>query len=148
MWTELIITTKNSLAQNIGSTFETVSGKSADVKRCIDKTTFKGNYDFEQRIVYAFNSNDKVFLIFNDDIFTLRIHIESAKSKDKFDLLEKALKDTFNTMLSYVRKNNLKLKSATASVYAESSFLIKGSYTTRSGTFAELLKKDVPLKVY
>ncbi|MBT1697195.1 hypothetical protein KK083_09935 [Fulvivirgaceae bacterium PWU4] len=100
------------------------------------------------RIVYAYSSYDKIFIVFNNDSNTLGIHVEHSDYKSRVDLLTKGVNDTFHQFQRFLKTIDMSLLSAELSMHAEGCNLIEGAYITRGNKFIELLKADVFLKIY
>lgn len=148
MYTEISIRIKNQFPNDLKGELEKSIGVCADISNSIDLTEFKGQTDFSVRVKFAFISNDKVFLIFLDDSSSIRIHVQSSRNSTNLTSLNKLVEDTFNSIKRFLKDNHLEIENATASVFVESSYIIRGEYKTRKKVFIDLLKKDIPLKIY
>ena len=148
MYTEIILQTRKPLPANLKSSLEVYFSPSADIKAVLDETIFKQSYELIPRIVYAYSSYDKIFLVFNNDSNTLGIHVEHSDHKSRVDLLMKGVNDTVRQFQKFLKTVDMSLLSVELFLKSEDCQLIKGVHTTRRNKFIELLKGDVFLKIY
>ncbi|MEO8210343.1 MAG: hypothetical protein ABI840_07255 [bacterium] len=142
--------TNKDIPSNFNCDLEKYFNKSAVINDAIGKTTYKDSYDSSWgiRIIYAYDSHDKVYLIFSIDKRTIKIHVENAKIKDKIDLLVKNVNETFEQFKEYLNSKEIGIKNAKSYIYSENSHLITGEYITKKKRILGLLKEDIPLKIY
>ena len=148
MYSEIKVQTKQNVPKNLKASLEEHFGSSEDVVTTIDLTCFSGSHDFVDRIVYAYVNGNRVFLVFEDDVNTLRFHIENIQDKDKIDTLKLHISDTFSQIRSYSKRKKLRIKNAKSQIYSESSHIITGVYYTKIQSLSKIFKDDLFTKIY
>ena len=148
MYSEIKVQTKQDVPRNLKASLEEHFGSSEDVATSLNKTCFSGSNDFIDKVVYAYTNGNRVFLVFEEDIKTLRFHLENIHDKDKIDTLKLHISDTFNQIKLYSKGKNLTIKNAKSQIYSESSHIITGLYNTKLQTCGKMLKDDLFTKIY
>ena len=143
MYSEITITCKNALPINLSETLEKQFGKSFDKKESLDNTVLKGLYHILNRIEYAYNNYDKVYIIQSPDIRSIKIHVESNVQKNDIRVLRESIEEVVTLVERFLKENKNKISSAKAIINAEDSYLQTGRLVSRSKIFIDTLKSNI-----
>ncbi len=148
MWSEIKVQFKQNLPNNLRAAIEEHFGGSADIRQAMKNTSFDGFDEFIEKVNFASIDNNRVFLVFNEDVKTLKFHVENISSKDNINNLKVNIDETFNLIKSFSKSKKLKIKYAKSHIYSESNHIITGVYHNRLEFFKKSLDEDVAVKVY
>lgn len=151
MYCELEIKTKTSF-DNID--IEGMLGKHfsqpTEVDQCVDKTIFKESFSNVKDMIVFHSETDKVvFLVFNPDKFTLKIHLQTVfTSTDKAEFRE-LIEKNYGDFIKCLKNQRLRIDIVIARIYVDDGVhLITGRHDSWWKRLGNSLKTDYLSKIY
>jgi hypothetical protein len=148
MYSEIKIQIKQNVPNNLKAAFEEHFGISDDILSVMSLSTFAENLDLSEKVIYAKNVHNYIFLVFNDDVKSFKFHVENQTNKERIDLLKINIADTFSQIQVFTKSKKMSIITARSQIYSESSHIITGIYDNKIQMIYKLFREDLVTKIY